>query len=689
MFFRSSALALALSFGLMAAPPPNDDFADRLVITGFSNVLAGTTAEATVEPGEPHSASRSLWWSWTATNRGRVSFRTLSASIPLELLVSTGATVSAFPPLSQGNPLVVGFEGLPGQTYAIAVLAPVSPVGEFAVAMVQRPRPPNDNFADRLPLLGGQVTVSGTVREATFESGEPTHNQAPTSSQSVWWTWSAPATGRAYVRVTATNFSPYVDVLTGNSLASLQRVTSSPSSSDPHVSFRATAGVTYHIAVDTALYMYPDSNAGDFILDFEFVTNQPPSITLVQPAEELILAPGADVTVLAEATDPEGDIPYVSFFSSGVLFGSKTNPPYAATLTNLGYGRYHLHARATDSQGEPTFSHTAIVRVPPENDLFANRLSLDGFPAAARGFYGGTHEPGEPPHAGTNGFGSAWWSWRAPSTSSVAVAVVGVNRPIIGVYSGSDLTNLTPVASGVAPAGGQSVAVSFLPAIGQVYHFAVDGLGAGKEFELHVLPLADNDSFVSARLLEGERVSDLGHNFFATRETGEPAIDTFSSGKSVWWRWTAPRSVRFTLATAGSSTRSYLAVFTGTSVASLSLISKDSGLRSPGLFSRVGFDAIEGTTYHFTVDTLQSDAGLVRLTLTPAGLPRLAVRSESSGLRITFEHEAGQYTQLLESTDLVTWNSLGNWLNTNGNLSFLIENPAALPQRFFKARRRQ
>src|SRR5580765_2995734 len=55
-------------------PPPNDDFANRTVLTGSSITFTGTLVGATSEPAEtniPHSNfpwpfGRSVWWTWTA-----------------------------------------------------------------------------------------------------------------------------------------------------------------------------------------------------------------------------------------------------------------------------------------------------------------------------------------------------------------------------------------------------------------------------------------------------------------------------------------------------------------------------------------------------------------------------------------------------------------------------------------------
>jgi len=59
-------------------PPPNDDFTNRIVIDGSTNVVYGTISGAAKEPGEPDHAGNpggnSVWWTWTAPANGTVTF---------------------------------------------------------------------------------------------------------------------------------------------------------------------------------------------------------------------------------------------------------------------------------------------------------------------------------------------------------------------------------------------------------------------------------------------------------------------------------------------------------------------------------------------------------------------------------------------------------------------------------------
>jgi peroxiredoxin len=113
--------------------------------------------------------------------------------------------------------------------------------------------PPNDAFANRIPLTGAPVSTTGSNVEATKEPWEPDHAFDP-GGKSVWWSWRAPATGGATLTTTGSDFDTLLAVYTGDSLASLVLVDANDE--DPEsfltsrVTFNAAAGVTYQIAVD-------------------------------------------------------------------------------------------------------------------------------------------------------------------------------------------------------------------------------------------------------------------------------------------------------------------------------------------------------------------------------------------------------------------------------------------------------
>jgi hypothetical protein len=114
-------------------------------------------------------------------------------------------------------------------------------------------KPGNDDFANRARITGRSANVAVNNVGASFEEWEPEHTGVE-GGQSVWWTWTAPATGRVVLSTAGSDFDTLLGVYKGNSLVRLKEVDSNDDGSDAartsRLSFRATAGVTYQIAVD-------------------------------------------------------------------------------------------------------------------------------------------------------------------------------------------------------------------------------------------------------------------------------------------------------------------------------------------------------------------------------------------------------------------------------------------------------
>jgi len=136
-------------------------------------------------------------------------------------------------------------------------------------------RPANDNFAqaEALPGSSGRVTDIG-VNLATGENGEPNHAGASEPLTSVWWRWTAPASGQLNLNTFGSDFDTTLAVYTGDSLATLSEITANDDTDglQSSVSLAATAGQTYSIAVDGY-----DDNAGSAVLNYALTTGAAPT----------------------------------------------------------------------------------------------------------------------------------------------------------------------------------------------------------------------------------------------------------------------------------------------------------------------------------------------------------------------------------------------------------------------------
>src|SRR5438093_13409792 len=123
----------------------------------------------------------------------------------------------------------------------------------LAPASASAAPPPNDNFANAGSITDRFGWVDGDNTDATKEPGEPNHAGNP-GGASVWYTWMAPSTGQASLGTCYSEFDTLLAVYTGDDLTQLQQVAADDNGcgGQSYLTFAATAGVTYRIAVDGA-----------------------------------------------------------------------------------------------------------------------------------------------------------------------------------------------------------------------------------------------------------------------------------------------------------------------------------------------------------------------------------------------------------------------------------------------------
>jgi outer membrane protein assembly factor BamB len=114
-------------------------------------------------------------------------------------------------------------------------------------------RPFNDDFSTRALLSGANVRVRSSNVGATAEAGEPAH-ASNTASHSLWWSWTAPASTTVVFDTSGSDYDTVLGVYTGTAIGGLTPAGSSDNASSSvttsRVTFAATAGTTYQIAVD-------------------------------------------------------------------------------------------------------------------------------------------------------------------------------------------------------------------------------------------------------------------------------------------------------------------------------------------------------------------------------------------------------------------------------------------------------
>jgi hypothetical protein len=414
MFWRRIGL-LAVAFGCLAwapaalAAPANDDFASAQALSGpLPIAAAGSNVEATEEAGEPRSggffevepAGHSVWFSWEASYSGWVTAATCGSGFDSLLDVYSGTSLfGGLQKVARGREgprfdcaaggSQVTFKAAVGTTYELRVdgsLSPQPPAqteGAIALQIAPTPTPANDSFAAAQTVVaesleGGaffRVDVPGFNWNATKESGEPAHG-GDRGGASIWYSWTAPATGNASVVVVSSAFSSslgehdggVLGVYTGDALGGLTAV-GAPGFSAQEVKLQATAGTSYRIAVDGRL----DPSTGlprmgqlTFLIYLDAAVPPPPPPDTTAPRTTIVkraVRPGKRRATLTFGSDEPGT------FLCKLDRRKQARCRSPKTYTRLAAGAHTVKIRAVDPAGNvdptPAVARFSIARQQP------------------------------------------------------------------------------------------------------------------------------------------------------------------------------------------------------------------------------------------------------------------------------------------------------------------------------------
>jgi hypothetical protein len=154
--------------------PPNDNFADRIALSGPTVLTHGTNRKATREEGEPMHAGepggKSVWWTWTAPLSGPTIITTLGSDFDTLLSVGVGDVIDDLTlvaandqdPLG-GDTSRVTFEARAGTRYEIAVDGWNAESGGIILTLDMPPAPPMLSQPRLLAAGAFQVILFGAA----------------------------------------------------------------------------------------------------------------------------------------------------------------------------------------------------------------------------------------------------------------------------------------------------------------------------------------------------------------------------------------------------------------------------------------------------------------------------------------------------------------------------------------------
>lgn len=495
------------TLGITQTPAPaNDDFSNRIVLSGTSVSASGSNIGATSEPGDPGSGA-TVWWSWTAPGTGSLYVSALGDTLGSSFAFYTGDALTNLtlvggvgPSWYDGTDTSGEVHVEQGQTYQVEMGGSyVYPTGNVTFSFQFVPAPANDDFTNEYSLAGLLAVGTSSNITATAEIGEP-----PSNGHTVWWNWRAPISAPVSLGTSGSSFSPMLAVYSGTALTNLVLLAKGLSD----LQFTAVAGTEYQISADA-------NNGGQLgQIQLTLAVGLPTNDEFTNRISLI----GTNISLIAStagATEEPREPMHGGFVGTNSIWYTWTAPAVGTeTITVTGDGFSPTWSVYTGTELNNLFDvadsyswlwnvqssgsfpvqpnvtyqiavdgiaggvsagiiylNLSFVGLPP-NDNFTNATVISGTSIHTTGnTSGATHEPGEPDHDGYAGGHSIWWSWTAPTNGQVTIDTSGsAVTTLTAVYTGDALSNLARVAGDNT----SFAAISFPCDGGVTYHIALD-----------------------------------------------------------------------------------------------------------------------------------------------------------------------------------------------------------------------
>jgi hypothetical protein len=248
-------------------------------------------------------------------------------------------------------------------------------VGELVLPSPPALTPANDDFADAEGLDGQAGSTSGANVNATAEPDEPAHAGSP-AAHSVWYRWTAPATGSLDVDTVGSDFATRLALYTGGSLPALAPVAAGD---DTIAGVEVTQGTEYRLAVDggpaTSGYA-----SGAVTLNWSLAPHTAPGA----PTDISATAGSGDATVSWSPPASDGGSPLTSYRVTPRVDGAPVGSPTtvsgtttSVTVSDLDNGTsYTFTVAAANAIGTGPESAPSAPVTPQRVDVQSPSVSL-------------------------------------------------------------------------------------------------------------------------------------------------------------------------------------------------------------------------------------------------------------------------------------------------------------------------
>lgn len=233
------------------AQPANDNFGNATTVSSLPFSDSQDLSTATTDPGEPLfcGTQQTDWYSFTPSSDVVVNATTVGSSVfstNISVFRQDGSGFGGLTFLGCGQfGNSIQFHAHAGTTYYIQGGNVFGGFGTLQLNLTAIPPPPNDNFADAIPISGVPFSDSPDLTGATTEAGEPL-SCAPFIG-TAWYAFTPTTSGSYSTGIFSGNGE--IAVYTGSSLQNLTQVACG--NQGGLSTWHADAGTTYYIQAGT------------------------------------------------------------------------------------------------------------------------------------------------------------------------------------------------------------------------------------------------------------------------------------------------------------------------------------------------------------------------------------------------------------------------------------------------------
>lgn len=165
---------------------------------------------------------------------------------------------------------------------------------------------------------------------------------------------------------------------------SIDSVTNNSSNSNT----RTVNGTGRYVRISMTLryYNWASYEIANVIINNSIPANSAPTTSITSPSNGTQFYEANNLNISANATDADGSISKVEFYSGTTKIGEDLSSPFTLVWSNLQVGTYSLTTKAYDNDNAVTTSSAVSITVNP-----SNRWALTGNAATSTGFLGTTN----------------------------------------------------------------------------------------------------------------------------------------------------------------------------------------------------------------------------------------------------------------------------------------------------------